>query len=148
MSRQTLSTMLSAFLLGLFLYAALSKLINYPQFASQLSLHPLLKPYAALVAWLLPSVEIAVSVCLFIPAWRLEGLYAGLALLVIFSGYILGMLLMASHLPCSCGGILEHLSWKEHLYCNLAFMAVAFWCIRLERRLRKDRRLLKAYSIF
>ena len=148
MSRETLSRLLSAFLLGLCLYAAASKLMNYPEFASQLSLHPLLRRFSGLIAWLLPSVEIAVSVCLFVPALRLKGLYGSFVLLLLFSVYILAMLLTASHLPCSCGGILRHLSWGEHLCGNIIFAVIAVWAIRLESALLKERRLQKAYELF
>lgn len=147
MSPLRLSRLLSAFLLGLFLYAALSKLMNYPEFASQLKLHPMLRRWSGMIAWALPSVEIAVSVCLFIPALRLVGLYGSFILLGVFSFYILGMLLTSSHLPCSCGGILRHLSWGAHLYCNIIFAAIAFWCIKLERVNRKDRLIEKVYSM-
>lgn len=32
---------------------------------------------------------------------------------------------MLHNIPCSCGGILESLGWREHLYFNLAFIALA-----------------------
>lgn len=139
MKRDTLAQLLAALLLGLFLYAALSKLLNYPQFASQLGLHPLLRPVAGTMAWALPAVEIVLSACLFVPAWRLAGLYAAFLMLLLFSVYILGMLLTASHLPCSCGGILRHLTWRQHLIFNLAFLGIAWWGIRVERNSREDR---------
>jgi len=141
MKRSTLSQLLCALLLSLFLYAALSKLLNYPQFVSQLTLHPLLRPVSGVMAWALPAVEILVSICLFFPLWRLNGLYASFLLLVIFSVYILGMLLTASHLPCSCGGVFQHLTWGEHLICNTILAVLALWAIRLER-LNKEQELM------
>jgi hypothetical protein len=36
------------------------------------------------------------------------------------------MLLFTPKLPCSCGGVLKNLSWKEHLMFNFCFTAIAF----------------------
>lgn len=139
MKRPVLVQLLSAVLLALFLYAGLSKLLNYPEFVSQLEMHPLLKPVARVMACSLPAVELEVSVFLFIPMLRRGGLYLSLMLLIVFSVYILGMLLTASHLPCSCGGVFRYLSWREHLYCNIVFALMAWWAIRLERADSKSR---------
>jgi hypothetical protein len=37
---------------------------------------------------------------------------------------------LSPYLPCSCGGILETMNWKEHLVFNLVFVCLAalgFW---------------------
>lgn len=47
-------------------------------------------------------------------------------LMLIFTLYVALILLNAfEYIPCSCGGIMESLSWNEHLLVNLLFLAVA-----------------------
>ena len=42
-----------------------------------------------------------------------------------FTAYIYILLNYSSFVPCSCGGILESLTWKEHMLFNIGFMAAA-----------------------
>ena len=140
MKRTTIVEIISLFLLSLFLYAAISKVMDYTLFKEQLSDSPIMKPIAGLVAWLLPTVEFAVVLLLIVPRWRLKGLYASLGLLIVFTIYIVSMLAFSDHLPCSCGGLLEQLSWKQHVFFNAACIALAYTAIRLEKRIAREYR--------
>jgi hypothetical protein len=122
-----------ALLVLLFVYAAVGKLLAYDTFKIQLSNSPFLKPFAAIIVWLIPGAELFIAVMLTVMQTRKVALYASLILLVIFTLYITGMLLFAIHLPCSCGGIIQHLSWKQHLLFNLFFMVLTAIGIVLER---------------
>jgi hypothetical protein len=42
-----------------------------------------------------------------------------------FTGYIGFMLLSNIELPCSCGGVISSLSWKNHLVFNILFLLLA-----------------------
>lgn len=42
-----------------------------------------------------------------------------------FTAYIIVILNYSSFVPCSCGGILEEMGWKEHLIFNIAFTILA-----------------------
>ncbi|MGN6196180.1 MAG: MauE/DoxX family redox-associated membrane protein [Ginsengibacter sp.] len=117
----------------LFVYAAVGKLLEYDTFKIQLINSPFLKPFAAIIVWLIPGAELFIAVMLTVMQTRKVALYATLILLVIFTLYITGMLLFAIHLPCSCGGIIQHLSWKQHLLFNLFFMVLAVIGIGFER---------------
>jgi hypothetical protein len=35
------------------------------------------------------------------------------------------MFLLSPYLPCSCGGLIEALSWRQHIFFNLAVMAIS-----------------------
>jgi len=140
MKRTTIVEIISLFLLSLFLYAAISKIMDYTLFKEQLSDSPIMKPIAGLVAWSLPTVEFIVVLLLLVPRWRLRGLYASLGLLIVFTIYIVSMLAFSDHLPCSCGGLLEQLSWKQHVIFNAACIALAYTAIRLEKRIAKEYR--------
>lgn len=106
----------------LFMYAGLSKLLDYKQFVLQLGQSPMLTDVAVWVAWIIPLTEILISVLLVITKFRLAGLYAAFALMVVFTGYIILILHSGVHVPCSCGGILEELGWEEHLLFNAVFV--------------------------
>lgn len=125
-------------LILLFVYAASSKLIEYSSFKIQLSNSPILKPFAAIIAWFVPAVELIIVMMLTVKNTRKYGLYASLILLMIFTLYISGMLLSEIHLPCSCGGIIQGLSWGRHLIFNLVFMALCFTGIILRRKQKQD----------
>src|SRR5690606_35884387 len=72
----------------LFVYAAVSKLVDYGNFRVQLGQSPLLTAYAHVVAWAVPAIELIIAVGLVSPKLRLRGLYASFALMVMFTAYI------------------------------------------------------------
>ena len=103
------SDIISAALLLLFLYTAINKIIDHGIFKDALSQTPHLQHFAATIAWLLPVIEIGVSILLFIPSTRLKGLYASLILLILLTVYLIYMVLFAPTLPCNCGGVIQQL---------------------------------------
>lgn len=109
----------------LFIYAAISKIIDFENFRIQLGQSPLLSSFASLIAWTLPALELLISVLLFFKNYRLKALLAAYALMVMFTSYIYIILNYSSYIPCSCGGILEKLGWFEHLLFNLLFILMA-----------------------
>lgn len=122
---------ISALLIVIFVYAAASKLLNIPLFAAQLETHPYLKQFSDLLAWLVPGLEILISVLLILPITRKSGLYASAVLLIIFTMYLGLMLLSGKQLPCSCGGFISILDWKQHVVFNLALILFAIIGIHL-----------------
>ena len=109
----------------LFVYAALSKLLDYENFEVQIGQSPLLSVYAKLVAIGVVAMEILIAGMLAIPVLRVLGLYFAFNLMVMFTAYIVLILNYSTHVPCSCGGILEDMGWKEHLWFNIAFIIMA-----------------------
>ncbi len=109
----------------LFLYAALSKLLDFETFTVQLAQSPLLSAYAGIIAWLVPAVEIIIAVLLVFERFRIPALFAAFALMVMFTAYIVIILNFSDFIPCSCGGVLEKLSWTQHLIFNIAFIILA-----------------------
>jgi len=141
MKGSTIVEIISVLYMILFLYTGVSKLTDYNVFREQLIDSPVLSPVAKPVALLLPWTEFAVVLLLLYPPWRLTGLYASLLLMVVFTSYILVILSFSDHLPCSCGGIIQQLSWKQHLLFNSAFIVAAIWAILLQRKQIKDQRI-------
>src|SRR5687768_1270267 len=107
------------FLAVLFCYAAASKLLEIDLFVSQIGKSPLIQHHANIIAWLIPALELIISVCLFIPKTIQAALFASFTLMLIFTLYIAFLLLFSPHVPCSCGGILSTMDWNEHLVFNI-----------------------------
>jgi uncharacterized membrane protein YphA (DoxX/SURF4 family) len=125
----------------LFLYTGISKLFDYSVLKESIADSPILAPIATPIAWVLPWVEFAITILLIIPRWRLKGLYASFILMILFTGYVIALLLFDEKLPCSCGGILQELSWPQHLIFNGIFVLLALWAIVLQRREKKVRQM-------
>ncbi|HMJ70499.1 MAG TPA: MauE/DoxX family redox-associated membrane protein [Cyclobacteriaceae bacterium] len=122
--KEILIDIISALFVVLFVYAAASKLLEYQKFRVQIGQSPLLTAFAGTVAWLVPAIEIIVAMLLSMLRFRLPGLYASFGLMVMFTAYIIVITRFSDYVPCSCGGVLEKLSWNGHLVFNLVFVAI------------------------
>jgi uncharacterized membrane protein YphA (DoxX/SURF4 family) len=123
--KETIIEIICFLLIVLFVYAAMNKLLDVTKFRVQIGQSPLLTDIAPFVAWFIPITEILVALMLAIPRFRLAGLYASFSLMVMFTAYIVAILNFSSHIPCSCGGVLEKLGWTEHLFFNIGFTLIA-----------------------
>ena len=108
----------------LFVYAALTKLLDYQKFAIQLGQSPMLTHYARLLVWAVPGVEVLISVLLIFQRSRITGLYAAFGLMTMFTTYIIIASRFSDYVPCSCGGIIQNLTWTQHLIFNLVFLSL------------------------
>lgn len=127
-------------LILLFVYTAVSKLLSYKSFVAVLDQSPLMQGKAGIVGWLLPVVELCVSLLLFLSSTKELGLYLSFGLMVLFTAYIAYMVLFTPHLPCSCGGVIKQLSWKQHLAFNTFFILIAsigIWLFRKENSVNR-----------
>lgn len=121
----TVSEILSALLILIWVYAAISKLSAFEKFTLVLKSSPLISSHAHFFAISLPAIELLTALLLFIPKYRLWGFAASLILMLLLTGYLGYMLLFVPHLPCSCGGILENMSWTQHLFFNITLTIIA-----------------------
>lgn len=122
----------------LFLYTGISKLMDYSVFKEQLADSPILSWASKPVALLLPWFEFAIVLLLIFPRWRLKGLYASFILMTLFTAYIIILFSISTEMPCSCGGIMEQLSWQQHLIFNGAFILVIWWAVYLQKKEKRD----------
>lgn len=119
----------------LFLYAAVSKLIDYGKFYNDLLNSPLFgySIIARFISIVVPLLEIGVSGLLISGKYLKTGWYLVFLLMFLFSIYIGGILVFSENLPCSCGGIISELSWKEHLIFNVGLTLLTGLGIYLNR---------------
>jgi uncharacterized membrane protein YphA (DoxX/SURF4 family) len=125
----------------LFVYASFSKLFKLQDFANQIGVSPILKPISAIkyvTAITVPAIEIMAATLLIFPTTRLTGFWLSLIIMTLFTIYIIAILTIASYVPCSCGGVLEQLSWTQHLILNIGFILLAVLGIFMIKRKTKD----------
>lgn len=125
MPRKRLIEIIAALLVFLFIYTGISKLIDYTTFRQQLGQSPFITFYAPVIAWALPVGELVIAVLLLMPRWRLQGLYLSFFLLCLFTFYLGAMLRLSYYIPCSCGGVLQALSWPAHIVFNVVFILLS-----------------------
>lgn len=129
--KTTAAKWVSYFFVLLFVYAAVSKMRGFADFQIELAQSPVLSAYAGPISVSVLLLEVATALLLVFDKTRRIGLYASFGLMAAFTMYIYLILNYADNIPCSCGGILEKMSWEQHLVFNivctlLALMAILF----------------------
>jgi hypothetical protein len=125
---------IAALLIMLFLYASVSKLIDFKTFTGEIRNQPLPRSWIPFLIWGIPFLEIAISAALLFEKTRLPALYASLIVMILFTIYAAAILLrFFPRIPCSCGGVIRKLTWPQHLVLNLFFVAISVLGIRLQR---------------
>ena len=134
---------ITAVLLLLWIYTGLNKLIHYDKFSFEIGRSLFLQHIPPLVVVLIPLGELLIAALLIFKRSRLIGLYASLFLLTLFTGYVYIMLHYAYDLPCSCGGIIELLTWEQHLVVNFMLTLLTSIAIILQdRQTRMSRQMI------
>jgi hypothetical protein len=134
----------------LFVYAAMNKGLDFEKFSVQLGQSPLLSAFAGWISWTVLIVEFVIVFFLLFPKTKIKALYAGFCLMSMFTAYIFIMLYYSSFLPCSCGGILEKMSWEEHLVFNIFFVvlaAFALWLHHSQLPVKKEKSKTLPYGV-
>ena len=141
MKKSILVDVVTFFFVLLFLYTGCAKLMEISTFKEQLSSSPFLGAFAGIITWGLPIGEILLAIALLIPATRIKALYASMILMAIFTVYVIVILFIDNQLNCSCGGIIEELSPKQHVLFNSACVILSLIAIMIARRRSSDSRL-------
>lgn len=131
MKRKTIVEIIAYLFILLFIYASVNKLADFENFSAELGKSPLLTAFADWVAWGIPAVELIVVVLLTVPKWCLAGFYAAFSLMTMFTAYIVAILKFSDYIPCSCGGVLQNMTWNQHLVFNIVFVVLGFAGIML-----------------
>lgn len=118
----------------LFLYTAVYKIIDFNNFRAVIGQSPLITRFAPYLAVGVPAVEIVISGLLIFSRWRIIGLCASFALMMVFTFYIVLLLNLHAHLPCSCGGIIQDMSWQQHLVFNIVFLLLSLTGIAIYKK--------------
>ena len=135
---------ISTLFVALFGYTGISKLLEIKKFQLAMFRSNLLRPYYAPLSYIVPITEIIVSLLLIIGVVNLmkqkytllkTGIYASFILMLSFTIYVIVTLIVLSkNLPCTCGGFISQMSWRQHLVFNILCTFLAAWGIYLIRK--------------
>jgi len=135
LKRQVVLECIAALLILLFLYASVSKFLDFKRFIDEMNNQPLPNSWTPFLVWGIPCLEIAISAALLFEYTRLLALYASLVLMTSFTIY---SIMIIAHFfpygPCSCGGVIRKLTWPQHLALNLFYVALSVLGLVLQRR--------------
>jgi thiol-disulfide isomerase/thioredoxin len=150
MKRSILPDIIAYFFIFLFLYTGAMKLTEIQTFKQQLSSSPLMSSVAGIITWALPIGEILLATALFIPKTRLKAMYVSAGLMTLFTIYVITILFMDNEITCSCGGIIEELTPKQHVAFNSACVILALIGILTLRKQQPTRQFkwLTGSSVF
>lgn len=126
MKREKIIKVISGLFILLWLYAAVAKLLDYPSSYLSMQRQPLPVWSKEILTWLIPAVELILAGLLYHPRTRKSGMVLSTALMAVFTVYVGAALNHAlGHIPCSCGGIISHFSWRQHFWFNIAWLLLA-----------------------
>ncbi|MBD1434366.1 hypothetical protein H8B06_16155 [Sphingobacterium sp. DN00404] len=132
-------TLISIALLLLWIPASLDKLIYFQAFKSGILRQPFSDTLGQMLIYTLPLLEIIAAICIVNGRFRLVGFGLSSLLMAAFTGYI-GIALLGAweKLPCGCGSVISGMSWTQHLWFNLFFLALSIWGYFLQRGLHRS----------
>ena len=135
LKRQVVLECIAALLILLFLYASVSKFLDFKRFIDEMNNQPLPNSWTPFLVWGIPCLEIAISAALLFEYTRLLALYASLVLMTSFTIYSIMIIAhFFPYVPCSCGGVIRKLTWPQHLALNLSYVALSVLGLVLQRR--------------
>ncbi|PWG78196.1 MauE/DoxX family redox-associated membrane protein [Pararcticibacter amylolyticus] len=117
----------------LFMGSAADKITDHDTFQKGLARVPFISSYAPVIAWAVPALEAAVAILLIVPPTSRWGLFGFTGLMIIFTVYILSMMLLAEKLPCNCNLLLSKMSWGGHLLFNAGFTGLALFALSISK---------------
>lgn len=124
-TKKIAADLISYLFVALFVYTAASKVLTFSTFEKVIGKSVVFGDYKTIVAWSVIVIEIVISVLLIAPKTRKIGLFASLGLMTLFTIYLIYMISSGNKLGCSCGGFISELSWKGHVWFNIAFIILA-----------------------
>ncbi|OJW58279.1 MAG: hypothetical protein BGO55_23560 [Sphingobacteriales bacterium 50-39] len=120
--KNVVSNIISILFIILFTYTASSKLSNFKSYSHSMYNQPIDKTFIPYLIYGIPFFEIISVFFLLSTTKRIMGFYLSEILMLAFTGYIvLGLNKYFGHIPCTCGGVIQSLSWTQHLYLNIFF---------------------------
>lgn len=118
----------------LFVYTALSKLFSYSIYLYDLRRSPELGAFAVPISIILPGAELMAAAFILMPKRQKMGFKLATILMSVFTIYVFYVLFFADHRPCTCGGIIRELTWKQHFIFNVVFTILAIIGLKISSK--------------
>ena len=112
----------------IYFYSGIDKLLNFNQFVNNFSKSPFSPQlYLVELCAVIIFLEIGFSALLFFEKTKRISLIGFGIISLLFSLYISLMIFYSPYLPCSCGGIIDLLSWNQHLMLTVFLTVISFY---------------------
>jgi hypothetical protein len=150
MKKENVIELIGFLLVLLFTYTSVNKFWDMGHFIKDMNNQPFPHWMSGILVWVVPFSELAIATLLVIPKTRFIGLISSTILMGLFTLYT-GLVLahVFEKIPCSCGGVIRKLSWRQHLVFNTFFLGIAVAGWLLTKRLQGEQRANTApYSSF
>lgn len=125
----------------LFVYTAVDKLMHISSLRYVLPKYPYIGFMGKILVWALPIMELCAVTLLYFK--RKTGVLLSCILMAVFTLYI-GLMMIGgkSNYPCTCGGLIQELTWPQHLVLNIYLLVSGVYAYSLLRKhvTEKDRR--------
>lgn len=106
------------FFVGLFIYSAFEKAINFIEFRMSLTASELFTDLAAkYLVYFVPTIELIAALLLLL--YKRIGYVFSLTVFVFFTLYLIVLEVWYSYSSCGCGGIFNEMSFEWHLTLNV-----------------------------
>lgn len=129
-NKSLINSLLQGLVFILFLYSGFTKVLRFDLFVNNLDKSVFLEQLNThVIAILIISIEFLIPALLLFRSTLNAGYQISFFLLLIFTGYILLILNFSPYIPCSCGGLIEYLSWKQHIVFNCVFLLILLYLI-------------------
>ncbi len=134
----TVSQLTRLFLIFLFVYTSVNKLLSLNIFKQSMMTAHIPEGLASIISVTVPVSELLLALLLLINHTKNIGLYGSLSIMLVFTGYIIYMKLFLPKIPCSCGGIIQKLTWNQHLLLNIIFIFLIYYVVRIDKSRAKQ----------
>ena len=112
-------------LFSIFLYAGILKLLELNTFYAQLAKSPLIPlGFNKIVGISVISIELYTCYLIYKKQFD-KALFISFSIMTFFTFYIGYLISFSYFTPCSCGGILEDMTWESHFIFNLTLTILA-----------------------
>lgn len=101
-----------------------SKFFNLEKFKETFEFMPFMRPFAWILTIFIPLIEIFTAALFFWEKYRKTAIIISIILMSAFTLFTMFITKYAGTSPCTCGGIIQFLSWKNHLRANIALLSL------------------------
>jgi hypothetical protein len=109
-----------------YFYSGVDKLIHFDEFVVNFSKSPFApSEFINEVAFCVVGTELGICFLCFFNKFQKLACLLFMIISFIFSGYVFLMITYSPYLPCSCGGLINFLTWNEHLVLNILLTTIS-----------------------
>lgn len=131
----------------LFLFTAVSKLLDFRHFVRAINNQPFDNRWTPVLVVVLPLSELLTAGLLLWPRYRSKGLLLSALLMFIFTVYVgLVTFHFYERVPCACAGVFQRLTWTQHFVFNVFCWGLALGGLRIHHPQQRNKPVSAPYG--